>query len=68
MYFYTMTSSSFIVLLVYGFLFAWLTIPRVAEHAYGKKKQNKKDISYNTLRRFFGLDKKMKPRSKKVNF
>lgn len=58
MYFYTMTSSSFIVLLVYGFLFAWLTIPRVAEIVRKYKifrKPSGRDLHWRFVPKLTGL-------------
>ena len=58
MYFCPMTISSLLVLLVYGFIFTWLTIPRVAEVVRKYKifrKPSERDLHWRFIPKLTGL-------------
>ena len=58
MYFCPMTISSLLVLLVYGFIFTWLTIPRIAEVVRKYKifrKPSKRDLHWRFVPKLTGL-------------
>ena len=58
MYFCPMTISSLLVLLVYGFVFTWLTIPRIAEVVRRYKifrKPSERDLHWRFVPKLTGL-------------
>ena len=58
MYFCPMTISSLLVLLIYGFVFTWLTIPRVAEVVRKYKifrKPSERDLHWRFVPKLTGL-------------
>lgn len=58
MYFCPMTISSLLVLLVYGFIFTWLTIPRIVEVVRKYKifrKPSKRDLHWRFVPKLTGL-------------
>lgn len=58
MYFCPMTISSLVVLLVYGFVFTWLTIPRIAEVVKKYKifrKPSERDLHWRFIPKLTGL-------------
>lgn len=58
MYFCPMTISSLVVLLVYGFIFSWLSIPRVAEVVRKYKifrKPSERDLHWRFVPKLTGL-------------
>jgi UDP-GlcNAc:undecaprenyl-phosphate GlcNAc-1-phosphate transferase len=58
MYFCPMTISSLLVLLVYGFVFTWLTIPRIAEVVRKYKifrKPSERDLHWRFVPKLTGL-------------
>ena len=58
MYFCPMTISSLLILLVYGFVFTWLTIPRIAEVVRKYKifrKPSKRDLHWRFVPKLTGL-------------